>query len=714
MKWISNRETFQVFNEFKHLIPLDFNYKEYILLNSDLIPAGVDDEQKAKEHYLFYGRRENRQYKSVALKENKNKVEFWNNGKNLLYFAPSAPDTSNSGGNRLLQILKILKSLEYNIWFLCNGYSNKKHLEYLEKINIKFFLPSVEKNEYLEKYLKEAKNRDLMFDNAIFSWYDMGSQYINIVKSYYPNIKILVDSVDVHWIREQRGKNTGKLKISQKSIDFRKNIEKNVYKSADVIFAITENDKKYIQEEIGHKFNIKIVSNIHEEQKINLGNNIFFIGNYNHQPNVDAAKKSIEIYNKFEETLTFKKLRSKPKLLIVGPDLPKDIQKDINLKNRIEYLGYVSNLQDLYSKNCLLLSPLSWGAGIKGKICDAGMSGIPILTSDIGNEGINFIHRKNGIIANNTNDFVDELCFFFKLTKKEKVKMGNLGQKHLTSLVSKKSAENVLIHSLQDKHIVLSIVTYNQIKKLDKCISKILKLTKYKNYTIYITDNSDNLNIKKLLIEKYSNELKFKKIIYHKNKNNDFFIKPNNRIFKKKEYACSDFVLVNDDIEIINGDWLSHLYSSAYSADYIGACGGKTIYSNGLLAEAGAELYSDGNGRNIGRNSDPNNPKFNEQKYVGYCSGCLLYIRHDAIDKIGIFSNKLQKLYYEDSDWQYRSHAYGLKTIYEPRCVAIHDEGSTSGSDVNSGAKKYQLINKKIFIENMKKLKIENIESFNI
>jgi O-antigen biosynthesis protein len=715
MKWISNELTQQVIINFKDLIPNDFDYKKYILLNPDLISAEIDNEQKAKEHYLLYGRKENRQYKqNILVSKEEIKTEFWNNGKNILYFSPMAPDfDTSSGGNRLLEILKILKDLEYNVWFLCNGYSDKKHLEVLEKLNINYFLPNISKNEYLDKYLLDAKNKNLVFDNAIFSWYDIANQYINIVKNYYPNIKILMDSVDIHWIREQRGKNTGQLNISQESIDLRKNIEKNVYKNADVIFAITENDKKHLEQEIGYGFNIKILSNIHDQNNVSLGKDMFFIGNYSHGPNMDAAKRCLEIYKIFQKTPEFQKLKIKPKMLFAGPNLPVDMQKEILSTDNAKYLGKIENLKDLYSQSCLLISPLSWGAGIKGKICDAGMAGIPILTSSIGNEGINFTHRKNALIANNKSDFVSELIFFFGLSKKNKKNIGILGQKHLSSIVSKKAASNVIKHSLQDKHVVISIVTYNQLEKLNKCISKILNRTSYRNYTIYITDNSNGTEIRDILFKNYSSYLNSKKIIYHKNKQNKYFIEPNNEVFLRKEYKFSDFVLVNDDIEIINGNWLSHLYSSAYSADYIAACGGKTIYPNGLIAEAGAEIYSNGDGKNIGRYEDPNKPEYNKQKYVGYCSGCLLYIRNDAINKIGVFSANLNKLYYEDSDWQYRAHFYGLKTIYDHRCAAIHNEGSTSGSDISKGAKKYQKINKEIFLENMINLGINNIEDFN-
>lgn len=52
------------------LIPYDFNWVEYISLHDDLKLAGVDSETKAKQHYLKYGRRENRRYKLEDCSDN--------------------------------------------------------------------------------------------------------------------------------------------------------------------------------------------------------------------------------------------------------------------------------------------------------------------------------------------------------------------------------------------------------------------------------------------------------------------------------------------------------------------------------------------------------------------------------------------------------------------------------------------------------------------
>jgi len=695
-----------------HNLPLDFDPKLYKVLNTDIDHLLANDFD-CIQHYLEYGHKEFRQYKISSYANEK--IEFWNNGNNLLYFSPIAPDYDmSSGGNRLLCILDILKNhLKYNVWFMCNGFKHIRHIKKLQQINIPVYLPDIKNNKYLDIYIKEAQKKNIIFHNAIFSWYDMADQYIDIVKFNYPNIKIIVDSVDVHWIREQRGKNSNMLNISHQALLANKEKEKGVYKKSDVIFVVTKNDQQFVKEEIGINSNIKILSNIHE--KINLTkkiNNILFIGNYDHTPNIDAAKQCIIIYEKFQQTKEYKKLQHKPKLFIVGPNSKKLNISNITNKN-IVLMDHVEDLNKIYEQCCILLAPLNWGAGIKGKICDCAMCKMLIVTSPIGNEGINLTDNINGSIANNIDEFVFKLQYIYSITTEQKDKIGLLGQNHIHNIVSKEAAINVLKNTLRDKHIVISIISFNNKNRLFKCLLSILNNTTYTNYTIVITDNSTSDDIKNSIDDFITTYDSLSKIKYYKNTQNEYFIIPNNRIMLDKNYENSDIVLINDDIEIIEKNWLTYMYSSAYSSNDICCVGGKTIFPDGRLAEAGAELYNDGYGRNIGRYENPDKPEYNYSRYVGYCSGCLLYMKKNIIKKLGVFDEKFYPMYYEDSEWQYRCHIHGYKTLYDHRVKAIHDEGSSAGNNIDSGAKKYQETNRIKFLEIMKNFNSSNIEIYN-
>ena len=87
----------------------------------------------------------------------------------------------------------------------------------------------------------------------------------------------------------------------------------------------------------------------------------------------------------------FPKIRAKNQSItfyIAGSNAPDEI-KNLN-GNGIVVKGFVTEqeLSDLY-KNCrIVVVPLRYGAGVKGKVIEALYNGLPIVTTDIGAEGI--------------------------------------------------------------------------------------------------------------------------------------------------------------------------------------------------------------------------------------------------------------------------------------------------------------------------------------
>lgn len=629
----------------------------------------------------------------------KNKIkksEEFNENKSVLYFSPHAPDPHTSGGDRLIKILKIIKELKYNVHFFCNISKELRHSDLLRDMGIQCYTPN---DGSLSFYLKQIKEK---INCAFFSWYDIGSQYANVVREMFPEAKIIVDTVDVHWKRELRGFDKKEISLSLEQILKRKEEEKLVYSNADVVFVVTSDDKEEIIREVGNNSNIKILSNIHESKKsslLNGENDILFIGNFDHAPNISAAVSSINIYKKFKKTKTYKELYNKPKLYVVGKKLPIEVENMCDNKCCVA-LRDVENLDDIYKKVLISISPLTWGAGIKGKICDAASRGKIILTSDVGNEGINLSNGQSGFIANNENEFVNSLEKIYK--SKNLSSIAEEGKKIVQSLVSIDSAVSVLKHTLWSKPISIVIVTHNKSKDLKRCISSIVENTTYPNYRIVVYDNASEDDTR-AMIKNLKKNLNVN-IDYIRSKKNKYFVIPNNRVINHEKYKNSDIVLVNNDIEIISKCWLTDLYSSAYSEYSICAVGGKLISPDGFVAEAGAELYNNGEGCNIGLGKRKDDPEYDFRRYVGYCSGCLLYMRRDAIEKIGVLDEDFSPMYYEESEWQYRAHLNGLKTIYEPKVQAIHHEESFKKM------KKHQVLNKKKFL---KKYKNINIEKYN-
>jgi GT2 family glycosyltransferase len=148
------------------------------------------------------------------------------------------------------------------------------------------------------------------------------------------------------------------------------------------------------------------------------------------------------------------------------------------------------------------------------------------------------------------------------------------------------------------------------------------------------------------------------------------------------QHARGEFLLfLNNDTELAPACVLQ-LVKTARQADSIGAVGGKLVFPDGRLQEAGSIIWSDGSCAAYGRGSDPAAPEYNFERRVDYCSGALLLTRRAAFERAGGFDERYRPAYYEDADYCATLWTNGWPVIYQPKAVAVHYEfGSASPSD---------------------------------
>ena len=112
------------------------------------------------------------------------------------------------------------------------------------------------------------------------------------ILKYYPESTIIMDTVDIHWVREARsiGNWDG---IDMEKLQANKQAEIEVYKAAHLIWTVSETDSEAVRKEVPYA-DCRVVSIIEELQKeayVEKHNkNILFLGGYRHYPNINAAE----------------------------------------------------------------------------------------------------------------------------------------------------------------------------------------------------------------------------------------------------------------------------------------------------------------------------------------------------------------------------------------------------------------------------------------
>jgi GT2 family glycosyltransferase len=151
-------------------------------------------------------------------------------------------------------------------------------------------------------------------------------------------------------------------------------------------------------------------------------------------------------------------------------------------------------------------------------------------------------------------------------------------------------------------------------------------------------------------------------------------------------------VLLNNDTEPIDG-WLDSLYRAIEKDEGIGIVGSALVYPNGILQEAGGQIFAGGNAWNLGRGGNPLNAQFAFAREVDYCSAASIIVRKSFWLEVGGFDTRYVPAYCEDSDLALTAWNKGYKVIYEPKSWVIHHEGLSHGKSTDSGLKKYQIAN---------------------
>ena len=160
-------------------------------------------------------------------------------------------------------------------------------------------------------------------------------------------------------------------------------------------------------------------------------------------------------------------------------------------------------------------------------------------------------------------------------------------------------------------------------------------------------------------------------------------------------------VLLNNDT-VVQPGWLDALLRTFSIHPDTGLAGSKLVYPDGRLQEAGGIIFSDGSAANYGRNADPADPRFNFVREADYCSGAAIALRRSLFEQLGGLDSHYSPAYFEDTDLAMRVRESGLKVRYQPASVVVHFEGASSGTDVRTGVKAYQLVNQQKFLARWK------------
>lgn len=323
--------------------------------------------------------------------------------KHLVIIGTVFPEpNSTAAGKRMLQLIDFFQQEKFKVSFL-SAASFSEHSFDLNSKEIEAY--TIKLNDSSFENLIAELNPDIV----VFDRFASEEQFGWKVSEICPNAVKILDTEDLHFLRKAREtafKQNRKLDDQDLLNDVFKREIASILR-CDLSLIISEFEMDLLTEKFKIDKQILYYLPLFAEVKPSLVSfserkNFISIGNFLHEPNWQTVLKLKKLWPEIKSKLP------EAELHIYGAYAT---QKALQLHNEREGFlikGRVENVEKVFSESKVLLAPIPFGAGIKGKLLESMQYGLPNVTSTIGAEGMNGNLPWNGFVCDDENEFVEK------------------------------------------------------------------------------------------------------------------------------------------------------------------------------------------------------------------------------------------------------------------------------------------------------------------
>ena len=289
------------------------------------------------------------------------------------------PD-QDSGSLRMFEMLGVMARMGAKVTFLADNLEFREpYVSQIQTLGVEVIYHPVESNvtRYLERYAAE-------YEVILLSRATVAVKHIDTVKRVAPRAKIVFDTVDLHFLRQQREAELADSAPQRAAAMSMKAQELGIMSKSDVTIVVSPVEEKLLGE-IAPTVRVSIVSNIHVSMPGPKGfaerSGAVFIGGFRHPPNLDAITWYVQH--------VLPVLRTKSAGIVttvIGSNAPPTLQKFAS--EDFVIAGFVPDVTPFYHDARLSISPLRYGAGVKGKVNIAMQYGVPVVATSPSVEGM--------------------------------------------------------------------------------------------------------------------------------------------------------------------------------------------------------------------------------------------------------------------------------------------------------------------------------------
>ena len=222
---------------------------------------------------------------------------------------------------------------------------------------------------------------------------------------------------------------------------------------------------------------------------------------------------------------------------------------------------------------------------------------------------------------------------------------------------------------MDGKKITIIILTWNGLAYTKRCLETLRGRTVFPDYEVVVVDNGSTDGT-----VEYLRSLPWLRLF--ENRDNQGFVRGNNRALAESG-GDSDFVLLNNDTEIVQPEWLSRLQATAYGAPEVGIVGARLRRPDGMLQHAGTYMPVETFwGQQIGAGEKDINQFNADAEVEGIVFACA-YIKREVYERVGPLDEDYFS-YFEDSDYCLKARSQGFKVVCCGSATVVHHENTST------------------------------------
>lgn len=361
----------------------------------------------------------------------------------ILVIDHEVPQYDRDAGSRFMwAYLKLFVHLGCHVTFLSAKFDREEpYTSELQRLGIEVLYGDRYRARIKDWIREHGKYLDVVYIHKPF----VAAEYIDIIRSH-TQAKIVYCPADLHWIREQRRFEVTGVREAGRYAAYWQDSERNVLEKVNVVHVVSEYERAILHEILPDKPIRTVPVYVFDEEPpaevppFEYRCDLMFVAGFLHEPNQDAAEWFVEeVMPVIRQALPGVRLH----LVGSGSEVVSGLAcEDVVVTGRVSERA----LRLLYRRMRVVVCPLRFGAGVKGKVVESLFHRVPAVVTPIAAEGLPDIEWYVAV-AGGTEEFVAQVIELYESRDRWNRLSGNAGD-YVRTRFSRETAASVVARDL--------------------------------------------------------------------------------------------------------------------------------------------------------------------------------------------------------------------------------------------------------------------------